>query len=134
MGMESQLEQARDQYIWRQREALAKRKIKSCFAKGARFPSMASYRSRSKSWSACLGSSPAVPTSQTYISAAWRPNSESCECCRGLSSLHCNGQPHTRGETRINYTQYTRQDTVVLSLHTVSQNNKLGEFSVCRGS
>lgn len=46
MAVESQLEQAWDQDIWRQREALAKRKIKSCFARWARFPSKASYTSR----------------------------------------------------------------------------------------
>lgn len=46
MAMESQLEQAWDQDIWRQREVLAKRKIKSCFVRWARCPSKASYTSR----------------------------------------------------------------------------------------
>lgn len=80
MAMESQLEQAWDQYIWRQREALAKRKkIRSCFVRGARFPSKSSCRSRSKSWSACLGPTLTLPTSQTYIYATWRTNSTSAK-------------------------------------------------------
>lgn len=79
MAMESQLEQAWDQYIWRQREALAKRKIKSCFPRGAKFPSKASYRSRPKSWSTCLGPDPTVPTSQIHINATWSTNSTSAK-------------------------------------------------------
>lgn len=59
-------------YLETKGSSCQEKKIKSCFVRGARFPSKSSYRSRSKSWSACLGPSLTLPTSQTYIYATWR--------------------------------------------------------------
>lgn len=87
-------------YIWRQREALAKRKIKSCFARGARFPSKASYTSR---LNPAVLSLAAVLLYQMHTGATQRANSAAMRSCVPCPAMVQRHEPHLGPRVRHHF-------------------------------
>lgn len=100
MAMESQLEQAWDQYIWRQREALAKRKKSKVVLRGEpdsllRLPIDQGLNPGVLVLAQVLLYQP--PKHTSMLPGGQTAPLQSSECCCGLSYLHCHRKQHARG-------------------------------------